>query len=460
MAVLMRCLYCGLLQDEPQGVKICARCGGELVFELRRTDRSYVRAQMELDQIQAPADQIVDRYLAVTIQTPVQVPEEEAAPTASGREPMGFVAVLDVSGSMRGQKLAAAKEAARQAVRRLQDGDIFSLVTFASQVETVLEPVVVDRGLRDHVSGVLEGVQASGSTALCGGLEAGVAAAEARRQESNLVLLLSDGQANEGETDLEKIGQRAFAARKRGITTSTLGVGTDYNEALMVEVATQGGGRFYHVLHAHQIVPYVAGELGEASAVAARAATARLTLPAGTGLYPLSAAYPVRQSGVSLGDIPVDTELEVVLRLLLPSQAAGSRLPIEGTLAYRSPAGNELETTLNVVTVRFVPTSEFERRDGVVAPVVERVLHHMQARSVLGSARVAALHGQAAAAEQAKMSVAELHSYASLLGEEQADELVAEQRATFRSMAAAPAASKAAVSLAYRRHRATRDFDS
>ena len=43
---------------------------------------------------------------------------------------------------------------------------------------------------------------------------------------------------------------------------------------------------------------------------------------------------------VNLGDIPVDTQLEIVLRLLLPSQAAGARLPIEGTLCAiaRPPA--------------------------------------------------------------------------------------------------------------------------
>ncbi len=48
-----------------------------------------------------------------------------------------------------------------------------------------------------------------------------------------LVLLLSDGQANVGETDLEKVGMRGSAARTNGLVVSTLGVGADYNEALM-----------------------------------------------------------------------------------------------------------------------------------------------------------------------------------------------------------------------------------
>jgi len=460
MPRLMRCLYCGLLQDEPPGVKTCVRCGGELLFEQPPPTRSYVLAQMELDQISAPAGQIVDRHLVVTIQTPPQVPGEETAPPTSGREPLGFTAVLDVSGSMRGQKIESAKEAVRQAVRRLHDGDVFSLVTFASEVQTVLEPAQVDGRLRGKVESILHEVNAGGQTALCGGLEAGIEAARKKRQETDLVLLLSDGQANVGETDLEKVGERAFEARQGGVTTSTLGVGSDYNEALMVEIATQGGGRFYHVLHAHQIGPYVAGELGEVSALAARDVALHLTLPTGSGLQPFSSAYAVSaQSVVSLGDIPVDTQLEVVLRLLLPLQPAGSRLPIEGTLTYRSPAGNDLTTPLNVVTLRFVAPAAFGRRDGAVVPVVERVLEQMRARSVLGTVRAAAVGGRAAADDQARLGVAELRAYASLLGDEAAEELAAEQERTFLAMAAAPAATKSAVSRAFSRQRSTKDFD-
>ena len=60
--------------------------------------------------------------------------------------------------------------------------------------------------------------------------------AREKPQEVNLALLLSDGQANVGETDLEQIGSRALDAREHGITVSTLGVGRNYNEALMAEV--------------------------------------------------------------------------------------------------------------------------------------------------------------------------------------------------------------------------------
>ena len=460
MSELMRCLYCGLLQDEPKGVKTCSRCGGELVFEPDPSPKTYLRATMELDQICAPADRVVDRHLVVTINTPAEVPQDERAPTSTGREPMGFHAVLDTSGSMRGPKMESAKEAIRQAIRRLHDADVFSLVTFASDVSVAVPATTVDSHTRRKVSSILNETDAGGRTALCGGLEAGIQAARSRKQETDLVLVLSDGQANVGQTDLEEIGQLAHDARQDNVTTSTLGVGSDYNEALMVEIATQGGGRFYHVRNARQIAAYVAGELGEVSAIAAQRASLHLTLPANTSIQPFSSAYQVTSlSDVTIGDIPIDTELEIVLRLLLPAQSTGTRLPIEGTLKYRSPAGNELTTPLNVVTLRFIPTPGFELRDGAVVPVVERVLGQMQARGVLHHARVSATLGVADAGSAARHSVAELHSYAELLGKDRAEKVTQDQQQLLYAMAAAPSVAKASVNEAHRRHRGTKKFD-
>lgn len=465
MSRLMRCQYCGLLQDEPAGVKVCARCGGELAFEDEPPPDergSYVRAQMELDQVTAPAGQHVDRYLLITVQTPAQVPPDQAAPTEIGRQPLSFTAVLDVSGSMRGQKLAQAKEAVRQALRRLHDGDIFSLVTFAAGVACAFEPAEVGANTRRVVKSALQEIEAGGQTALCGGLELGLEKAVARKQETNLVLLLSDGQANVGETDIEALGRRGYEARQRGVIVSTLGVGADYNEALMVEIATQGGGRFYHVLDAAQIGAYLAGELGEVASLAARDAQIRLAVPAGAALFPLSAAYPVQQAGgegtVSLGDVPSDTELEIPIRLTLPAQPAASRVSVEGRLAYRSPAGNRLSTQLNRVTVRFVELDTFDRRDGVVLSVAERVLEQMRAAHVLGVSRAMA-KSAAEGLRQADAQLAALRDYASLLGEERGVEEARALEAEFAQMRAAPAMAKMAVSHAFARQRSTRAFD-
>ncbi len=460
----MRCEYCGLLQDEPSGVKVCAQCGGSLRFEEAAPSgkgTSYVKADLELDQVTAPAGRNVDRYLMLTLRTPAEVPAGEAAPTQTGRSTLNLAAVLDVSGSMSGSKIEHAKEATRQALHRLHDGDIFSLVIFSSEVKCIVEPTAIDTHTRRTVESALREITAGGMTALDGGLKLGLKKAGKRKQETNLVLLLSDGQANVGVTDLEKIGHRAYQGRQKGFIVSTIGVGSDYNEALMAEIATQGGGRFYHVQRADQIGPYLTGELGEVAALAARDLTVHLTLPNGATLFPLSAAYPASQgkgeATVTIGDIPCDTELEIPIRLTLPAQPPGSKCRIEGTFRHRSPAGNTLTGTLNRVTVRFKEATAFTRREGVVAPVVERVLGQMKAAHVLGVAREMARNAPAAE-QQLQTHLTQLREYATLLGEERAKAETAELEKQFTHLRA-PAAAKMAVAAAHSVQRGTKTFD-
>jgi Ca-activated chloride channel family protein len=259
------------------------------------------------------------------------------------------------------------------------------------------------------------------------------------------------------------VGQRAAQARQGGVIVSSLGVGADYNEALMAEIATQGGGRFYHLEHASQIVAYLAGELGEVAALAARQAEVRLNLPAGAMIMPLSSAYPARQGEgqafVALGDLPSDLELEVPLRLSLPAQAAGARLSVDGALVYASPAGARLETPLNRVTLRIVGAEAYQPRLGVVLPVAERVLEQIKATNVLGLARAAAKNPHDRQ-RQAQAEMAALREYAEKLGEERALREVAELEGSFNVMAASPMAAKAHVTAAIRKQRSTKDFDS
>ncbi len=463
MARLMRCKYCGTLQDEPPGAKICAQCGGELVFENAVSpDNSYIKAQLELDQIAAPADRSVERHLVVTVEAPASIPRSEQAGTASGREPLHLVAVLDVSGSMRGAKIESARAAVRQVVQRLQQGDLFSLVTFDTEVRCLAEGRRIDEAFRRVAQSLVDEMEAGGQTALCGGLEQGIAQALKHAQPTNLVLLLSDGQANVGETDLEAIGRRAWEGRRQNVTVSTLGVGVDYNEALMSEIATEGGGRFYHIARPQQITAYLTGELGEVASLAARQAVIWLNLPAQAVVSSLSSAFPAQGHQVGLGDIPLSTRLEVVLRVRLPGQPAGTRLEMDGELAFQSPAGRQWRVPLNTVTLRYDPAVSFPLAAGAVRPVARRVFDQLQAAGVLAASK-AATRGAAAAQQQSQAEMETMRQYASLLGDaaDVVAQLAESEKLLGRMAAPAPSAeTKAAYFAAYRRHHGSKDFDS
>ena len=460
---LMRCLFCGLLQDEPKGAKTCSRCGGELEYEQKPLAgaSSYIQVQMELDQVNAPAGQDVDRYVLVTLRTPPEVPAREKAPTKSGREPINFTAVLDVSGSMSGEKINQAREAVRQALARLQDGDIFSLVTFSSEEKCLQEPVVIDPCSRTQIAQSIDKITAGGNTALCAGLELGLAKAHSFIQKSNLVLMLSDGQANVGETDLEKIGTHAAVARKEGITTSALGIGLDYNEALMSNLASEGGGRFYHLQNAHQIGPFLTGELGEMVNYAAREAELVLQLPPGSALIPLSTAYPSathdQRVTVTIGVIPCDVELEIPMRLILPAQNEGTKLSVEGELRFLSPADHSYVAPLNRVTLRFVRQSGFRITEGVVTPVAEKILEQMRATQVVHYSTLRARRPQQAMAE-AQKDLDLLSQYAERLGHERARTERENLESDFNRMTFDPLAAKLGIFNANMRTRGTKDF--
>jgi len=466
MKKLMRCQYCGLLQDEPAGVKTCTRCGGGLDYEDKRpagTGPAYLQVQMELDQVAAPAGQNTERYLLVTVRTPAKVPDGEAAPQGKSRPLINFASVLDVSGSMGGEKLLQAKQALRMALRTLRNGDVFSLATFSDKVACPFKPAPLKDGLAEEVETALQEIHSGGMTALCGGLESGIENALKKKMETSLVLLLSDGQANVGETDLEKVGQRALYARQQGLIVSTLGVGVDYDEALMTEIATQGGGRSYHIQNASSIPAFVAGELGEVANLAARQTRLVLNIPAGATLVPLSAAYPVQQSGdqaeVSLGDIPCDTELEIPLRLALLSQKSGNRLSVEGALEFNSPAGHGISLPVNRVTIRFISKAAFSVREGIVQPVAERVFVQLKASSVLGVSRLRVVK-PVEAEKKTKEDLETLRAYAEKLGEDRAQKEFDIAREDFLYFASSPMAAKSAVMNANRTQRSVKDFDN
>lgn len=462
MANLMRCLFCGLLQDEPGGAKTCLRCGGELAFETqekRYQQGSYLDVQMELDQINAPADQTVDRHLLVTLRTPTEVPKEHLAPSTSVRPPLSFTTVVDVSGSMRGLKMDNTKRALSMAAQMLREGDQVAMVVFSSEAKLVMKPVQITRENLSKWESLVEELQPGGMTALHEGLELGITQAHKMRSENNLTLLLSDGEANVGETNLEVIGQTAKTAADQGSIISTLGLGMDYNEALMTEIANQGRGRFYHVQEPGQIISSLTGELGEAANVAARDVKIQIHLPKGAALIPLSGLYLCEIKNnvavISVGDIPIDLEMEIPLRLTLFSGTADSRLSISGEVTYRSPGDSGLKTDLNQVTVTFVKRQKFTFDSGVVKPVASRIAEQMQAVQVLNYSK--AFHkGDPSELQTIEQEQSRLRQYTQLLDEDDKQQVLHKLDSSFSAVKSDSPFAKNAIHQAFMTSRSMR----
>ena len=187
---------------------------------------------------------------------------------AANRRPTDFYVVLDRSWSMEGDKIEHARQSVLQLIDQLAADDRFALVSFAGEARLDVELAAVgptEGGVADGPRRWRERVAAielGSGTAISEGLDLALRAAGDRPAgRAARLLLLSDGQANEGDVTAEGLAARARRFAAAGIPVSTLGVGDDFNEELMARLADDGRGNYYYLPGAEQIAGVLAAEL-------------------------------------------------------------------------------------------------------------------------------------------------------------------------------------------------------
>ncbi|MCB9730239.1 MAG: VWA domain-containing protein [Deltaproteobacteria bacterium] len=245
----------------------------------------------------------------------------EAPRTFRGRDrAVNLSLVIDRSGSMLGQAIADARDAAMQMVDRLRDGDRVSIVSYSDDVRVDVPSVVLGPRTRERVKDAIRRIGPNGWTNLSGGLVAGQAEVRAHLDSDkvNRVILISDGLANRGVTALPALNRIAREALQEGIVTTTLGLGANYNEDLMTAVADHGGGNYYFVQDSKEIAGVLSGEIGQMMATVARQVALEITLPEGVAVDEVF-GYAWQQEGptvvVRLGDVFAGQRRAVLLRL-------------------------------------------------------------------------------------------------------------------------------------------------
>ena len=160
--------------------------------------------------------------------------------------PLNLSIVIDRSGSMAGLPLEEAKKSAAYIVSKMRDIDRLAIVTYDHNARVILPSQRVLN--KAAINEVIFSITGGGSTDLHQGWLAG--AEEVARNKSsnslNRVLLLSDGNANSGETSAEVISSQCGQLADEGIITSTYGLGHHFNEQLMISMARTGLGQSYY----------------------------------------------------------------------------------------------------------------------------------------------------------------------------------------------------------------------
>jgi Ca-activated chloride channel homolog len=336
----------------------------------------------------------VAQKLAVLVR--VQAPDAPPA-AAAARKPYHLALVIDRSGSMSGEPLAQAVRCAAHVVDRLQPTDVAALVTFDDQIRVPVPAAPV--GDRHALRGALAGIRSGGATNLYGGWKAGADALAGGAADAGVarVILLSDGNANAGDLQGdEEIAAACALGAAQGITTSTYGLGRDFNESLMVEMGKRGAGNHYYGETAADLFEPFAEEFDLISNLYARHLRLSLTAPAGVTLK-LRNDYPIEERdgfpSIRLPDLPFAAEAWALIELEVPAGLAlesGTQL-LQAGVTGATPEGLPIVFQDVILTMKAVapPAWNVLLADAKVAARVAEV----EGAALLQAARAAAARG-------------------------------------------------------------------
>ena len=297
-----------------------------------------------------------------------------ALPPESDRAPVNMAIVLDRSGSMRGQKLARAKEAAIKAIGLLQSNDIVSVVTYDSVVNVVVPATRVSD--KQTIYRSIRHITDGGSTALFAGVSKG--ASEVRKfldkNRVNRIILLSDGLANVGPSTPSELGQLGSSLGKEGISVTTIGLGLGYNEDLMTQLAGMSDGHHAFVQNSADLNRIFAAEFNTALTVVAN--QFNIIIRCADSIRPIrvlgrQAQIIGQEVHINLNQLSSNQEKYVMLEVEVPPGIAGEKRNLASVdVSYLDLKTRKRDSLQQSVSVNFSKEREKVRR-AVNQPVMD-----------------------------------------------------------------------------------------
>lgn len=275
----------------------------------------------------------------------------EAQPQAAAESvPQNLCFVLDRSGSMQGVKLAALKDATKRVIDMLTPQDIVSIVIFDDAVQTLLP--ATPAADKNQLKALIDTIEEAGGTAMSGGMHAGQAelAKHASADRLSSMLLLTDGQTWGDEDDCRQI---AAALGPAGVKVTALGLGAEWNEKLLDDIAEATGGVSDYIADADKIAGFFQQAVRAAKGTLAREARLLLRLARDAAPRAVHRVTPTianlgyqpigqNEVAVRIGDLAAGAIASVVIDMLIQPRAAGQFRIAQAELHF-TPIGQENE---------------------------------------------------------------------------------------------------------------------
>jgi Ca-activated chloride channel homolog len=245
------------------------------------------------------------------------------------RVPVNLAVVIDRSGSMSGSKIENARRAASRLVDLLGDDDRISVIHYGTDV-SVLGGLFATAENKLKLHRFIANIVDEGGTNIGDGLAAGARQIEKAKSDFrvNRLLLLSDGNPTVGITSAQGLANVVRRIRDGGVSVTSLGVGSDFNEDLMQRLADVGGGSYGFISDASAMANLFQKDLEQAGTMVARGANLTFTLPEGVRFVEVY-GRPVSQVGTTVSITLPDFSARQVEKLVVhltasPSVRSGS----------------------------------------------------------------------------------------------------------------------------------------
>ena len=313
----------------------------------------------------------------------VLIEAQPAAGAAQIQMPLNLSLVLDKSGSMQGQKIKNLREAAKLVVDRMGPQDMISIVAFSDRKYLIAESQPVTD--KDELERKIDRIRDGGGTAISGGMAQGLTELEKALAPDRIsrMLVLTDGQTFGDERQCKKLGAKAG---DRGIVVNALGLGDDWNEDLLDEIAEASGGRADFIDSPDKIVDFFEQAVQSmqdtviqnaqmvlrlANGVTPRQVWQVLPMISNLGYRPLSD----RDVQVTLGELEKGQPRSLLVELLIGPRPEGLYRIAQAEISYDVPGlkliGEKVKT--DILLDLTVDAALARQYDAEVMNIVEKV---------------------------------------------------------------------------------------
>ncbi len=271
------------------------------------------------------------------------------------RRKLNLSVVLDRSGSMGGTPLRQAIKAAQSLVGGMKEDDLVSVVIFDDSADTIVDPTFVKD--QKAIQQKIGTARAGGCTNLSAGWLEGIKHVKKNLKSDvvNRVLLLTDGQANDGITDPNVLKKTSGEKAKEGVVTTTLGFGSGFNEDLLIGMAREAEGNFYFIETPEDVEQVFKIELEGLSSVIGQNVMVSVRPDDVVEHGWVLNKYRIEEKGnaleVTLGDVYAVEEKTLALELEVKPKAAGTHKLATIAYTYQSVVDGSIKDSSGEIVV-------------------------------------------------------------------------------------------------------------